>query len=61
MATETFAFKDDTDTSVDTPEQRCDKNEDRTKLPKVTVNEIREVFMEFDIDCDGTITTQVEL
>jgi hypothetical protein len=66
MSTETLAFKNDTDTYVDTPEPRCDKNEDKvkvtavTELSKVTVDEIKEAFIEFDIDCDGTITTQVE-
>ena len=60
MATETLAFKDDTDTSVDTPEQRCDKNEDKIELSNITLDEIKEAFIEFDLDCDGTITTEVE-
>ena len=29
------------------------------ELAEETINEIKEAFLEFDIDSDGTITTQV--
>ena len=29
------------------------------ELSEETIDEIKEAFLEFDIDCDGTITTQV--
>ena len=29
------------------------------ELPEETIEEIKEAFLEFDIDSDGTITTQV--
>ena len=60
MDTETVDVPNDADTYVDTPEQRCDKNEDKIELSKVTLDEIKEAFIEFDLDCDGTITTEVE-
>ena len=31
------------------------------ELSEDTIDEIKEAFLEFDMDCDGTITTQVIL
>ena len=54
-----------TDTSVDTPDCREDKKGDQVKviagveLSEKQIDEIKEAFLEFDMDSDGTITTEV--
>ena len=63
---ETLAFKLAASSfSVDIPEGREAKNGYQMKviagveLSEETVEEIKEAFLEFDMDCDGTITTKV--
>ena len=55
-----------TDISDGIPESREDKKCDQKKviagvdLSEDTIEEIKEAFLEFDMDGDGTITTKVE-
>ena len=47
---------------LDVGEEKDDKHLDRAAsidVSEVTVDEIKEAFLEFDIDSDGTITSQV--
>ena len=54
-----------TDSSGDVPEGRNDKKGDQKKviagveLSEDQIDEIKEAFLEFDMDSDGTITTSV--
>ena len=55
-----------TDVAVGIPESKEGNNCDQKKviagveLSEDTIEEIKEAFLEFDMDCDGTITTKVE-
>ena len=64
----TFATEDTSAPVLDTAKETSEDRENMTVRKKVIagvelseeqIDEIKEAFLEFDMDCDGTITTQV--
>lgn len=64
----TFVTEDTSAPVLDTTKETSEDRENMTGRKKVIagvelseeqIDEIKEAFLEFDMDCDGTITTQV--